>query len=616
MNLSDRIAGFERPNDQMDGLLFQRTVEAQRVRAGHAQHVLPQMMVVGGVTVYGLWSQASHGMLVLWILLILACVLARVLVCRHIASTLPDITPLQLYRNEISLFIPSLASAVAVGLGFWLVAVYGTDRAMFAVTLLSCMYAIGTTIYTSMQLTSFFIVLTANLGQGIVFLAFVKAPADIEAAVVLTGILSVLLRFGRHNSVLFTESIRMREENRQQNQQLKQDRLLIEKSLAAARAANNEKSRFLAAASHDLRQPLHAMTLFLGSLRHISTDNRAIELIDKIDETGNLLRDQFNSLLDLSKFDAGVVEAEYSQFRLDEMLGRIHDEVLPDAQRKHLDVHLDVFPVSVISDSLLLERLLRNLIVNAVRFTDQGSVTIRTRQINGDLSVEISDTGPGIAPEDQERIFQDFYQLHNSARNRDKGSGLGLAIARRISELLELKLAVTSRPGDGSSFSVLLPAQALLRSQPATAVFLPQPDMRSMVGIQVLVVDDNPGILDAMTGLLQTWGCETHSAANATEVWALLEPDKKAAGSEPPALDLVILDYMLDSETSGLDIAKRLAQQLPKQRILISTGNVVQSNLVELRASGFEVLIKPVDHFQLRRIITRALEHSVNNAPL
>ena len=608
MNLSDRIAGFERPTDQMDALLYQRTVEAQKVRVSHAQHVLPQLAVISGPTVYGLWNQTLQGTLVLWIFLILASVSARALVCRHIARTLPNINPLQLYRNEISLFIPSLASAVAVGLGFWLVAVFGTDRAMFAVTLLSCMYAIGTTIYTSMQLTSFFIVLTANLGQGIVFLAFVKAPADIEAAVVLTGILSVLLRFGRHNSALFTESIRMREENRQQNQQLKQDRLLIEKSLAAARAANNEKSRFLAAASHDLRQPLHAMTLFLGSLRHISTDNRAIELSDKIDETGNLLRDQFNSLLDLSKFDAGVVEAEYSQFRLDEMLGRIHDEVLPDAQRKHLDVHLDVFPVSVISDSLLLERLLRNLIVNAVRFTEQGSVTIRTRQINADLSVEISDTGPGIAPEDQERIFQDFYQLHNSARNHDKGSGLGLAIARRISDLLGLKLSVSSKPGQGATFSVQFPAHAVLQNQSETVDVLPMPDLRSMVDINVLVVDDNPQVLDAMTGLLKTWGCKTYYAANATQVWELVDPDKNAMSTGQTCLDLVILDFMLDGETSGLDIAQRLMQWLPHQRILITTGHVEHSNLAEMHASGFEVLIKPVDPFQLRRIMSRALD--------
>lgn len=601
MSVLDRITGFSRYEQALDPQLLSLTLESQRVRVFQSHKALWLVIGSGLVYVYGLWNEVPSVNLLVWMLLVMGLALCRVLVCRYVEKRLAFTSVSALYRNEILLYVSSILSTAAVGSGYWWVCLQGSDRAVFAVTLLSLIYAIGTTINSSIHYRGFPLLLLTNLGQGIVFLSVFRSPADIEISVAMLAIMILLMQFGRRNAEVFAESIRIRDENREQNLKLEKDKLIIEKALNVARKANEEKNRFMAAASHDLRQPLHAMTLFLGSLRHMGGDDRMRELIDKIDETSSLLHEQFNSLLDLSKFDAGVITADHIEFRLDVLLKSIVDGVVPEAQAKKVKLHIFVTPVTVCSDMLLLERLFRNLIVNAVRYTDKGSVSVQARRQRSGLSISVIDTGIGIAPDDQQRIFRDYYQISNKARSKSKGSGLGLAIVKRIAALLEMKLTLKSEPGVGSTFSVHVPSRVIVDGADESQAQLrgDQSD-GDLAGVRTLVVDDDPAILDAVTGLLRTWGCQVVSAASPEQLDRLLASDND--------FELVLLDDMLHDDVTGLDIARSLLQYLPRQRILLATGNVSSARLNEIREAGFHVLVKPVDYYVLRQALQEAMK--------
>ena len=605
MSILDRITGFSRYEQALDPQLLSLTLESQRVRVFQSHKALWLVIGSGLVYIYGLWNEVPPVNLLIWMFLIMALATGRVLVCRYVDKRLTFTSVTALYRNEVLLYVSSLLSTVAVGSGYWWVCLQGSDRAVFAVTLLSLIYAIGTTINSSIHYRGFPLLLLTNLGQGIVFLSLFRSPAEIEISVAMLAIMILLMQFGRRNADVFAESIRIRDENREQNVKLEKDKLIIEKALNVARKANEEKNRFMAAASHDLRQPLHAMTLFLGSLRHMGGDERTRELIDKIDETSSLLHEQFNSLLDLSKFDAGVITADHAEFRLDALLNNIVDGVMPEAQARKIELHIFVPPVTVRSDMLLLERLFRNLIINAVRYTDKGSVAVQARRQRSGLNISVIDTGIGIAPEDQQLIFRDYYQVSNKARSKGKGSGLGLAIVKRIAALLEMKLTLKSERGVGSTFSVHVPSRAIVdgADESESPLRADQPE-EDLAGVRTLVVDDDPAILDAVTGLLRTWGCQVVSAASPEQLERLLATDRE--------FELVLLDDMLHDEVSGLDIARSLLQHLPRQRILMATGNVSSVRLNEIRAAGFVVLVKPVDYYVLRQALQEAMKTPVD----
>jgi len=396
VKLLEKITGFSRYDQVLEPLLLSQIIESQRMRVHQSDRALILVLVSSVFYIGGLWSEVDSTRLLVWFGFIIGLAISRVLICRRVEQRLAHSTVPVLYRNELMLYFSSLLSTLVVGSGYWWIAVGSDERVIFAVVLLTLIYAIGTTINSSIQYRGFTWLLVANLGQGIIFLLLVMEPADTEAGVAMLAIAILLSEFGKRNAAVFNDSIRIREENREQNIRLEKDKLIVEKSLNVARKANEEKNRFMAAASHDLRQPLHAMTLFLGSLRHTVTDSRTHELLDKIDETSTILHEQFNSLLDLSKFDAGVVTADESRFRLDLMLKTIADAAMHDAQAKNVSLHLYTVPVVVNSDMLLMERLLRNLINNAVQYTDKGSVRIQMRRQRNGLVVSVIDTGIGI----------------------------------------------------------------------------------------------------------------------------------------------------------------------------------------------------------------------------
>jgi signal transduction histidine kinase/DNA-binding NarL/FixJ family response regulator len=371
--------------------------------------------------------------------------------------------------------------------------------------------------------------------------------------------------------------------------------------------ANLAKSRFLAAASHDLRQPLHALNLFIAQLRSEPDKVEQGRLVARIDAAGSTMKELFDALLDISRLDAGVLVPSISEFPVARLLKRIETTFLAAAREKQL--HLRVVPSSawIRSDFILLERVLLNLVSNAVRYTDRGGIVIGCRRGDGHLRLEVCDSGIGIPEERRTEIFGEFYQLAEPGREHRGGVGLGLAIVDRLCRLLDHPIALATRLDRGSRFSITVPL-AQVRAEIAPASL--HPALAGFDGKLVVVIDDDAMVRDAMQGLLRSWGCLTITAESENDALAGL-----AMAARAP--DLLISDYRLGHGLSGFDLIDRFKRRfgagLPA--FLIS-GDTAPERLREAQASGYRLLHKPVSPVTLRAIVGSLLkENAASDAP-
>lgn len=413
--------------------------------------------------------------------------------------------------------------------------------------------------------------------------------------------LPLVTRFAHVLHQSFIDSTRLRFENLELVEALR-----IEK--AAAEEANLAKSRFLAAASHDLRQPMHALSLFIESLSRSTLPEREAGLLANMRKSADAMESLFDALLDVSRLDAGIVEARRSDFRIQPLLARLHEEFAPLARARGLALRLQAHDAVAYTDPVLLNRILANLLSNAVRYGvrppasgEAGGILLAQRQRAGQLAIEVWDTGIGIADHERDHIFREFYQAGNPERDRSKGLGLGLAIVERLVRLLDLRLEVRSRPGRGSLFRILVPMgdPDSSRLPPAGGqAALAAPENTPPTGELVLVVDDEPAVCEAMAALLAGWGYRVHTAGSAAQM-------KAALAGEPRVPALIISDYRLRGEENGIEVIDELRSEynddIPG---LIITGDTMPARLIEARNSGLPILHKPLNPGKLRAMIS------------
>ena len=368
-----------------------------------------------------------------------------------------------------------------------------------------------------------------------------------------------------------------------------------------AEQASQAKSRFLAAASHDLRQPVHALSLFVGALGQRPLDGESRRLVGHVQGAVDSMGTMFNALLDVSQLDAGMVPVNPRVLSLRPLLQRIATDEGALARQKGLRLRLNAPELAVRCDPVLLERVLRNLVSNAVHYTDRGGVLLSARVRGGAVQVRVVDSGIGIAPQRQAEVFQEFVQLHNPERDRAKGLGLGLAIVRRLVDLLDVPLQLRSEPGRGTCFTLRLPLAPLAAVEPEAA---PQPaaaPATAAPGDLVLVVDDDARIRSAMADLLAGWGLRVITAAGMAE----LQPQLMALTVAPR---LAICDYRLRGDETGLAVAEALQtlfnDELP---VILITGDTAADRLRDARASGHVLLHKPVSPQALQMAMAVAL---------
>jgi len=401
----------------------------------------------------------------------------------------------------------------------------------------------------------------------------------------------VTLSAGRELSKTFWKSLWQRYENDNLIEQL-----TIQKAIAEA--ASRDKSRFLASASHDLRQPLQALVLFSESLQEISRDNESRHLSNQIGKSVGALVDMFNELLDISKLDAGVVQAVKQNFSVQRIFERLQTDFMPQAVAKDIEFVMQQTDLFAYSDPHLLERILRNLISNAIRYTDFGSVTVSCELENDKLLFDVMDTGIGIRAKSLPHIFEEYYQVDNQHRDRLKGLGLGLAIVRRMEVLLGCHVSVISRPALGSVFSFSIPQGKAVQVE---QLLTPQQARHDLSGITVALVDDNRDIRQMAAKLLTQWGCRVHEGELPHEVLMPMAD----AGACP---DILICDYRLPKGLTALD-GIRMLQELWGKDIptLVLTGDTAPLTLQKIQASGALLLHKPIAPARLRSIMYFAL---------
>lgn len=379
----------------------------------------------------------------------------------------------------------------------------------------------------------------------------------------------------------------------------------------AAEAANRAKTTFLAAASHDLRQPMHALGLYLAALRQQPLAPAQQELTARMADSTSALESMFGALLDISRMDAGAVAPSPRVFDVHVFVQRLVAEFAADAEQQGLRLGLRWSAADAglhaRTDPALLERVLRNLLVNALKYTRRGGVLVTCRLRRGPPSlwrIEVWDTGPGIPPAEQARVFDEFYQVGNPERDRVAGLGLGLSIVRRLIVLLSLPLKLVSRPGHGSRFGIDVPATPEPLT-PAPAAVAPG----SVAGIGVAVIDDDPEVRASMQTLLSSWGCAVVAGSDASEVLAHAQRDGVEIG-------VVVADLRLRGERDGVSevVALRAARGVAIPALLVS-GDSAPERLAMMELSGLPWLTKPVPAAKLRSWLVNAVAPAGQEPP-
>lgn len=411
--------------------------------------------------------------------------------------------------------------------------------------------------------------------------------------------LAVLLVFARHYALAARKAIDLRFENLDLVHRLQEQTSRAEAARLEAEGANRAKSVFLASASHDLRQPMHALGLFVVALGRTPMNEEQQTLLSHINSSAGAAREMLNTLLDFSKIEAGVVVSRPKPFRLQPLLYDLANEFAPQAESKGLVYRARETSGVVLADPVLVEMVVRNFITNAIRYTARGGVLVACRNRGARLVVEVWDTGIGIPPGQFREIFQEFRQLANPERDRRKGLGLGLAIVDRLATTMGAQVSLASEPGRGSVFRLALPHSEAYVVDDA----LPSDDDPVfLAGLQVLVVDDDEHVRHAMESLLQSWKARCVAVDSAAEALTRLP------GFSP---DLILVDYRLRDNHTGQEALAAIRAQLGREvPAIIITGDTAPDRIREAHAAEALLLHKPVSSRQLFATMAHLLRHA------
>jgi signal transduction histidine kinase/ActR/RegA family two-component response regulator len=539
-----------------------------------------------------MWGHVCDVVLVAWTVSVELAYLWRYLLARVWRRSRQDVAAA--LRTAHHFTITSIVVGVLWGSATFLLFVPdSTPDQVFLLTVILATAA-GSLIVTSYWLPAFYAYAVPALLLTAARLALEGGTGYVGLAIGVVVYLSILRGVARNQSLAARNSVRLRFENLDLVDDLKQQKKIAED-------ANRAKSMFLASASHDLRQPLHALGLFVSGLGRRTRDKTDAVLIHHIQSSVAAMGDLFNALLDISRLDAGIVRPEMAHVELAPLLDRLTAEQEPIAERKGLALKATTLACVAYTDLALLEIVLRNLLVNATRYTHNGHVSMHCYEAQGRIVIEVEDSGIGIPAERQADIFGEFVQLNNPERDRTKGLGLGLAIVRRLAFLLDLGVEVRSAPGAGSTFTVRIPAGDASQMQAcgSNAFEAIATDVLQDTGL-VLVVDDERSILEGTRALLEEWGYTVYTASSEDEALTLV-----AHGAIP---DVLVCDYRLRAGRTGVGLFESLknAMRVPLTGIII-TGDTGPECLREVEAADLELLHKPLKPARLRVALRNTL---------
>lgn len=572
-------------------------------------HRTTTSMVLGALILcLVLWDQAVLATMAVWFAAILANQAWRGALVRAYRNAKPGIAAAPRWGSYWA-----VGSTLAGALwGVAAIALYPASPPHQAL-LIVCLFSVilGGLNLTAVYKPSFYGFVLAALVPLVVRVAIEGDSVHLFTALVLGVVLTFVLGFGRQVNDILTESLAMRYENIDLIGELRAQSEAAESARAAAESANRAKSQFLAAASHDLRQPMHAMGLFATALATKARDPELRPLVASIQASVDALERLFGQLLDLSRLDGGTLRPACTEVPLGPLFARLRTDFTPPAASHGLDLRCVATRLAVDSDPVLLRRILSNLVDNAICYTEKGGILIGARRHGNMVRIDVVDSGVGIPDADRDRVFDEFVQLSSTPRRHadGQGMGLGLAIVQRLCALLGHRLELVSARGRGSRFSVFVPLARA--SGAATAAVTPTATAPIAVGAlfagrRIVVVDDDPAVIAAMRALFDARGARVAGGEDASAALAVL---RASDGPRPPGADLIVADLRLADGASGLDAIATLRDALGHRTpALVVSGDTGPAARTEVRKAGLRLLAKPV--------VAATLEHAAAMALL
>ncbi|MBP7131624.1 MAG: response regulator [Aquabacterium sp.] len=495
-------------------------------------------------------------------------------------------------------------TGAVIGAGLWSVAAvlfypYGDHFERTALMLTIYSFAIGAVPYMSSQPKLFLVCM------GLYFIPMIARTALLGSAdnLYLAGIWSLMclctLAMGRAFYNMFGEMVDLRVHTQQLAQRLRTEMAAAESAQHQAELANRAKTQFFAAASHDLRQPLHALGLFAEALRQRCKDDEVAHLVHSINSSVDALEGLFSELLDITKIDTGGIDLQPEHFPMRNLFERLRLNFEPTAFEKGLSLRFHGVRHHAYADPMVIERILRNLISNAIRYTEDGGVLVSCRTRGQHLCLQVWDSGIGIHTKEQDRIFEEFYQTRSTRPlepHHRKGLGLGLAIVKRLATLMEAPLTLRSRVGHGTVFTLLLPIGKPVRA-PVISTSSSNRNPLTLDRRHIVIVEDEPSVAEGLEILLKGWGASVSAfdTLEAVGAWA-------AHTNVQP--DLLIADYRLPEQRTGIDVIHLMRERFgPNLPVIMVTGSTMSGHETEARSEDFHLLLKPVVPTRLRALI-------------
>lgn len=537
------------------------------------------------LSVYLLWNELERSVLLAWAAAIFLLTLIRIVIVRRDLRVVH--TPDQAARRAwIYTLFAGLSGCLWGSIGIFFFAPDSTIVTVFICILLAGMTGGSVASQSSFPPAYYAFALPTVLPFAMRCFLY-GGPLFSVLALLSLFLLGVNLAYSRNVHRTVREAVSLRFENTELIAQLRQEK-------ERAESASRSKSQFLAAASHDLRQPTHALGLYIATLRAMcsapSVSGAELgNIAGKLQTALKGLVQLLDVLLDISKLDAGAVKVKREVFDLQELLETIDQQFAALASEHRLRLIVMPSAVLVQTDRALLHSIIANFVSNAIRYTEQGKVLLGVRRRGDFVEVQVWDTGIGIAAEESQRIFSEFYQIGNAARRREHGLGLGLAIVKRTADLLKLRIGLRSVLGKGSVFSVWLPvAHRPSLASPPSAV-----NATATAAKTILVVDDDAGVLDSMQLLLTSWGHKVVTA-NSLDIAVQALQSYQAENTHAP-IDLILSDFRLAESITGIDVvqALRRASAYPIPAVLI-TGDTSVDSINRIRQANLQILHKPL----------------------
>lgn len=557
---------------------FVKKQQAERILSVYDPTLIMQLFFIFACSWVGM-DVIDHHLILTWVLLhIVILSVRKVLMAWHIRNSAEAV--LSGMTEKATLFLVICSSLLWGSVAFVLDFNAYPQESVFLIAV-NLGIGVGSTVLGAVWFRYCLVYLIPFMSLFIISFLIGIPEQSITLALVFVGFAIYLIRM-----------VQMNFENNVQNLSLRKKNEILAQST----------NQFIAAASHDLRQPTQALSLFISALESNSNTINKAHILEQLKRSSHALNELLNQILDISKLNANSLETIIEPVNLEPLFVRLSDTFTAVAEQKGVTLSFSANQLWVMTDIVLFERLLANLIDNAVNYTDTGSIRIVAAENGENLTyITIQDTGIGISDSEQVFIFDPFYQVDNSARNREKGVGLGLSIVKLTSQKLNIPLTLNSALGKGSTFSLQLPAAQPITIKSDEEDFSPAWQITNK---HVLIVDDNESVREGLQSQLSTWNMSVLLAEDNASALQLL--------TEGTVIDLVISDFRLECKDTGLNVVRNVRSKLGKPNLpaIILSGDTAAERLDQVNRQGLTMLHKPIKAAQLRSAIQRELAKS------